>query len=60
MKSLFGYWKGSQTDLLEAIYRFIFELSSILSFLFFFSGNISRKLFLEMVWPFWKTLVKKI
>ena len=26
MKSLFGYWKGSQTDLLEAIYRFIFEI----------------------------------
>ena len=62
MKSLFGYWKGSQKDLLEAIYRLVInELSFILSFyIFFFTGNISRKLLQVMVWQCWKTLVRNI
>ena len=47
MKSLFGYWKGSQTDLLEAIYRLIFEDFFII-LLTFSSDNISRKLLQEM------------
>ena len=59
MKSLFGYWKGSQTDLLEAIYRFIFEIKGIF-IVTFSSDNISRKLLQEMVWQFWKTLVRNM
>ena len=59
MKSLFGYWKGSQTDLLEAIYRFIFEINGIF-IVTFSSDNISRKLLQEMVWQFWKTLVRNM
>ena len=51
MKSLFGYWKGSQTDLLEAIYRLIFEDFFII-LVTFSSDNISRKLLQEMEWQF--------
>ena len=47
MKSLFGYWKGSQTDLLEAIYRLNFEDVFII-LVTFSSDNISRKLLQEM------------
>ena len=59
MKSLFGYWKGSQTDLLEAIYRFIFVIIVII-LVTFSSDNISRKLPQEMEWQFWKTLVRNM
>ena len=64
MKSLFGYWKGSQKDLLEAIYRLVlFELKvwyTFFLYIFISTGNISRKLLQVMVWPFWKTLVRNI